>query len=818
MKTFFISVSISLLMSSIGLSAFPVRAASFDSVRSLVSTGHLSAALAELESLHVKKMSAEQKVLWKFAKGVMYFENQKWAEAQKVLEDFVAKPSDLSAYAYYYLGMSLRNQNKLKEAEQVFYKTLKLKPPYLIKYQTRFALSEIQMSHNKWIAAFKNLYLLERKWRSTPRHPEVLWRLVNTDIKLNKRWRACRWARKIYSQYPSHALVYDWGIDLQNSTVEGSKIGCLASPRDQKTRIRRLQWAGESQRARKEIEELRSRTVPSTKYLVEIMFAEFLINEGFVDEALQTLLPLYEEREKDFDYLMLFAKAASRSGEFRAAVGAYHKAFDIKPNSASGRRALFQSAFLSYQFQDYDGAGRKFREFVQRYPRSGLSYDSKWHLAWIRYLRKDFEGAYLDLEHLNNLQRKSRRLRRKYPADRIRYWMAMSLFRMGDADQARAIFDELVNEEPLGYYALAARSRLLNLPKSNGPLRELAAQRVAAGTSDGAMPMSLAMNSKAVLPSMDQLGSAEEAETEESLSDEGAAESDGKEDEVEVAASEKEIEESEDPVTEFKSPKLQARFDRAKRLMDMGFYEWARWELFEIEKRTRNKTYLRMLMSAYEEIESYNRSSYISEIYFSSVRHKGGIDKEKDLWEKAYPRAFDTPVEYYADQFGLEEEFIWSIMRAESRYKADIASPVGAKGLLQLMPNTSRQVARMLGDSHFHTDTLVQPEVNIRLGSRYLHRLSKKFEGNMALVAAGYNAGPHRVESWLVSFGHLEMDEFIDHIPFLETRNYVKKVIRNYGIYKQLYSKESKPMAWLKDGVGVPIPAKAPTRENWETL
>lgn len=791
------------------------HAASFDSVRALVSTGHLSAALTELESIQVKKLNPEQKHLWNFTKGIMFFENQKWAEAQKLLEEFVAKPSDLSAYAYYYLGMSLRNQNQLDEAEKVFYKTLKLKPPYLIKYQTKFALSEIEMSKNKWISSFKNLYLLEKKWRSTPRHPEVLWRLVTTDIKLNKRWRACRWARKLYSNYPAHALVYDWNIDLQNSIVDGSKLGCLASPSDQEKRIRRLQWAGESQRARKEIEELRERTVPSTKYLVEMMYAEFLVNEGFVDEALQTLLPLYEEREKDFDYLKLFAKAASRSGEYRAAVGAYHKAFELKPKSSSGRYALFQAAFLSYQFQDYDGAARKFREFVERYPRSGLSYDSKWHLAWIRYLRKDYEGAYLDLDHLNGLQRKSRRLRRKFPADRIRYWMAMSLYRMGKLAEARSLFDELVQEEPLGYYAIAANARLLKLPKGEAPVRNLAAERL----PSSATPLSLAMNAKAVLPSMDQLGSKEEGETEENIDIDDRAETDGKEEEVEVSASEKETDEDKDePVTEFKSPGLQARFDRAKKLMDMGFYEWARWELYEIEKRTRNKTYLRMLMSAYEEIDSFNRSSYISEIYFSGVRHKGGLEKEKDLWEKAYPRAFASAVDYYSDQFGVDEEFIWSIMRAESRYKADIASPVGAKGLLQLMPNTSRQVARLLGDVHFHTDTLVQPEVNIRLGSRYLNRLSKKFDGNMALVAAGYNAGPHRVDSWLVSFGHLEMDEFIDHIPFLETRNYVKKVIRNYGIYKQLYKKDAKPMAWLNGDHGAPIPARAPTRENWETL
>lgn len=801
--------------------------ASFDSLRTLVASGQLPAALKELESIQFKKLKPDQQRLYKFAEGILLFENQNWAGAQKVFEEFLQTPSDLSAYVSFYLGLCLRNQNKMDEAEVILTRVLKLKPPQIINYQTRFILSEIHIAQKKWATAFKHLYFLERRWRSNPQHADVLWRLVATDLNTKKRWRACRWAQKLYSEHPANPLVYDWGIDLQNAMVDGQKIGCQASLKDQQRRLRRLQWAGESERARKEIEELRKRTTAPTRYLIETLYANFLINEGFVEEALQALIPFYEERVHDVDYLMLFARAAARSGEYHSASKAYLRVHSLAPKSSTGQQALFQSAFLSYQFQDYDGALRKFQDFITLYPKSTQSFDSRWHLAWIKYLRADYDGAFLDLGQLNGLQKRNRLLRRKYPSDRIQYWQAMSLLRINKTKEARRMFDQLIEQDPYGYYAIASKARIQHLPKVDPSVRDLAAEkpqdelasRPLALQVDGATP--LLSPGDTVLPSegpdaVDVLAAGDSGETDEPV--EAASEPSSEDVEIPVAENEKDEDDRPENTGDFSSPVLQARFDRAKRLMDLGFYEWARWELFEIEKRTHNQTYLRMLMSAYESISSFNRSSYVSETYFGRQRILGGIKKEKELWRFAYPQAFEEPIARYTKEFGIAREIVWSIMRAESAFKADVTSPVGARGLMQIMPNTSRQLARLLSDESFQVEQLIRPDVNIRLGSRYLARLSQQFKERLPLIAAGYNAGPHKVEGWLVSFGHLEMDEFIDHIPYLETRNYVKKVIRNFDIYKQLYASSADPLKWLGEPIGVVPPQRAPTRENWETL
>jgi soluble lytic murein transglycosylase len=113
---------------------------------------------------------------------------------------------------------------------------------------------------------------------------------------------------------------------------------------------------------------------------------------------------------------------------------------------------------------------------------------------------------------------------------------------------------------------------------------------------------------------------------------------------------------------------------------------------------------------------------------------------------------------------------------------------------------------------------LLDPSINIRLGAQYLGRLGQKFKGSLPLVAAAYNAGPHRVETWLVNFGQLDMDEFVEHIPFMETRNYVKKVIRHHAMYRRLYAKDQKSVEMLAKALGVPIPTRAATRESWDSM
>lgn len=154
-----------------------------------------------------------------------------------------------------------------------------------------------------------------------------------------------------------------------------------------------------------------------------------------------------------------------------------------------------------------------------------------------------------------------------------------------------------------------------------------------------------------------------------------------------------------------------------------------------------------------------------------------------DDLELRFPVAYLSSYENAKHDTGLDTTYLYAITRQESAFMADVVSPAGARGLMQLMPGTASDVARNLGTSVSRAD-LFEPAVNIRLGSEYLAQMVESFEGNRIIATAAYNAGPNRVRQWLRSQSHpLPADVWIETIPYLETRGYVQNVLVYAVIY-----------------------------------
>jgi soluble lytic murein transglycosylase len=134
-------------------------------------------------------------------------------------------------------------------------------------------------------------------------------------------------------------------------------------------------------------------------------------------------------------------------------------------------------------------------------------------------------------------------------------------------------------------------------------------------------------------------------------------------------------------------------------------------------------------------------------------------------------------------------------MREESGLDPHAVSPAGAMGLTQLMLPTAREVARQLRLGRVGPADLAKPSLNIRLGSRYLGSLIRRFDGSVALALAAYNAGGGAVSRWLGERRGVDLDEFVEEIPIDETRGYVKRVLRSYAAYRLLYGTEGDPGA-----------------------
>ena len=158
---------------------------------------------------------------------------------------------------------------------------------------------------------------------------------------------------------------------------------------------------------------------------------------------------------------------------------------------------------------------------------------------------------------------------------------------------------------------------------------------------------------------------------------------------------------------------------------------------------------------------------------------------ERWAWHCVYPQPYAEIVRREETRFNLPRGMVHSIMRQESAFKTTAMSPVGARGLMQLMPNTAVRAAKEV-PMDLDLDEVWLPHVNLKLGSFYLGKLMGNFKGSVPLAAAGYNAGPHAVQRWLASGGDQDLDVWVSRIPYRETRLYVQRVMTNLSRYQYL--------------------------------
>jgi soluble lytic murein transglycosylase len=155
-------------------------------------------------------------------------------------------------------------------------------------------------------------------------------------------------------------------------------------------------------------------------------------------------------------------------------------------------------------------------------------------------------------------------------------------------------------------------------------------------------------------------------------------------------------------------------------------------------------------------------------------------------WRILFPQAYWSSIQSYAGRNGLDPYMVASLIRQESEFNPAVISYANAYGLMQLLPRVGAQLARQEGIRHFDSNELLNPVTNIRLGTRYLRQELEKFDGQQEYAFAAYNAGEDRVDDWRSASDLHGMDEFVESIPFTQTRDYVQAIIRNERIYREL--------------------------------
>ena len=240
-------------------------------------------------------------------------------------------------------------------------------------------------------------------------------------------------------------------------------------------------------------------------------------------------------------------------------------------------------------------------------------------------------------------------------------------------------------------------------------------------------------------------------------------------------------------------------FIRGERLYSMnlrfeGNREW-NWEL-------RNMTDKQLLAAAEyaKRINLYDR-----------VVNTADRTKQEHDFSLRYPTPYKEELSPIARQIDLNLAWAYGLIRQESRFIMNAASSVGASGLMQVMPNTAKYVAKKIGMANYTNDKLSDTNTNLTLGSNYLNMVLIDLDGSWVLASAAYNAGPSRSKAWREKLsGPTEGAIFAETIPFTETRVYVKNVLSNANYYSSVMS--GQPQS-LKQRLGVITPKAATQSE-----
>ncbi|MDR3749748.1 MAG: transglycosylase SLT domain-containing protein [Acidobacteriota bacterium] len=214
--------------------------------------------------------------------------------------------------------------------------------------------------------------------------------------------------------------------------------------------------------------------------------------------------------------------------------------------------------------------------------------------------------------------------------------------------------------------------------------------------------------------------------------------------------------------------------DLAVRELQAGSATGPSWEMLEIARiYSSGGEYYRALQALKHAISGY---------FAMDVSALPG-----EYWHGLFPRPYWDALRRYSDENGLDPYLVAALIRQVSEFNPEAISHANAYGLMQLLPRTGKGEAKKEGLQHYSTDSLLDPTTNIELGTRYFRQMVDHFGGQIEYALAAYNAGEQRVEDWRASGTYRDVEEFVESIPFTETREYVQAIVRNQEVYKRVY-------------------------------
>lgn len=537
--------------------------------------------------------------------------------------------------------------------------------------------------------------------------------------------------RNVYFNLPN-------SIESEAAGKELHKLGVSGTVAERRTRADLLFKAKHYADAAHDYHDLVDEVAPAERSQVQLALAGALEKSGQSHEARQILTAMGVQNvgDAEAERLYLLSETERSTSDEDAVQRTLNELRQFGPTSPWLEQALLSAGNMYLLKRDYDRAIDYYRELQQRFPNGGHASSAHWKAAWLTFRQGRTDEARQEFEQQIALYPDSAEV------PNALYWRARLAEEEGNPAMARAFYRKLSDRFRNYYYAELGRERLKGLPvagdasSKQGPIRDASLKETEPHYPllDRVSPLSTAGKITATDPPDDNL----RVERARLLSNGGLADA---------------------AVRELQAAAIQeggawAPPEMARVYQDGGRYDRG----IEIMKRTTPN-------------------------YFAIDLP----DLPRPYWEALFPKAYWTDLRKYSVLNGLDPYLVASLIRQESEFNAGALSHANAVGLMQLLPKTGKSVAKQVKLKGYSAPQLYTPAVNLELGTRYFKDMVDKYNGQFEYALAAYNAGTDRVGDWLDQGHYRDPQEFVESIPFTETREYVQAILRNASVYRQLY-------------------------------
>lgn len=648
-----------------------------------------------------------------FAKAYSLYSQGNFTQAEDIFRKTLDVKFPLEDYSLYFLGAIASSHGELENSRQYFYQLQQRFPQSVWIPHVDLQLAKLSLAENKNQQALAELRALRKLSPKKGIAEEALFLAAQTHEALGE-------LKQAYSRYQELRRTSPLSVMAAMARNELKRLRGKYPELFRLDRLDALAEEGESlvrEREYSEAEKVYRQILDQVpKGPLRPYFLMGLANLYRAARKREEAIPIFSEIFKTYPdspqapaALYRLAETYWNRDENVKALDYFKQLGERYPKSSFSDVASLASARIYESLGEPDDALRLYQDFSIKFPGSPAREEAQWRLAWIHYLRADYEGAYAAFRRLAVDKGEGR-----YQTPAL-YWQGRAAQKTGRAEEAKQIFLQILNAQEESYYKGPAAKWL---EKMGGVVAE---GKAASGQAS--------------------------LETTPSLSRDH-----------------------------------QFHLIRAQELAQLSLNRLAIAELDEIQNSGNDHLPLKIIL-----MREYVRNG----AYLRSVALASQISlPAEELNRYRYPLAYWETIQKRAAESGLDPYLVLALIRQESLFDPKALSPASAFGLMQLLPSTAVRVAAQLGLPPPQRERLFEPDLNLTLGTHYLKELLQRYSNDIVKAIAAYNAGENAVARWEKQISAEDEEEFIERIPYTETRLYVKLVLRNHRLYRQIYDKQ----------------------------